>query len=118
LSTNTALTNLSCNSCYALQELNLSTNTALTNLNCHSCSALQELNLSTNTALTSLDCSSCSALQIIYYPATNEDVSTAIADEITAATAADGTVYTDSNADYYSTIADAATAKGWTIEQL
>ena len=30
----------------------------------------------------------------------------------------DGTVYTDSAGAYYSTIADAATAKGWTIEQL
>ena len=41
-----------------------------------------------------------------------------IATAITDTTAADGTVYTDSAADYYSTIADAATAKGWTIEQL
>ena len=39
-------------------------------------------------------------------------------DAITNATAADGTVYTDNAADYYSTISDAATAKGWTIEQL
>ena len=94
------------------------TNTALTSLDCSSCYALQELNLSTNTALTSLNCSYCYALQIIYYPATNEDVSTAIAGAITYANAADGTVYTDSAADYYSTIETAATAKGWTIEQL
>ena len=118
LSTNTALTSLSCFSCYALQELNLSTNTALTSLSCNNCSALQELNLSTNTALTQLNCSSCTKLVSISYPATNEDVATAIAGAITDATAADGTVYTDSAADYYSTIADAATAKGWTIEQL
>ena len=116
--TNTALTSLSCSSCYALQELNLSTNTALTSLSCSYCSSLQELNLSTNTALTSLDCSYCYALQELKYPATNSDISTAIANAITNATAADGTVYTDSDGAYYSTIADAATAKGWTIEQL
>ena len=118
LSTNTALTSLSCSYCYALQELNLSTNTALTSLDCSGCYALQELNLSTNTALTSLGCSDCKEVQTIYYPATNEYVSTAVADAISNANAADGTVYTDSAADYYSTIADAATAKGWTIEQL
>ena len=93
-------------------------NTALTNLDCNSCYALQELNLSANTALTSLNCSGCSALQELKYPAINEDVSTAIAGAIADAAAADGTVYTDSEGVYYSTIADAATAKGWTIEQL
>lgn len=58
------------------------------------------------------------SLKEIKYAATNEDVSTAIADAITNATAADGTVDTDSEGAYYSTIADAATAKGWTIEQI
>ena len=116
--TNTALTSLDCSYCYALQELNLSANTALTSLDCSDCSALQELNLSTNTALTSLGCSYCSKIEIIYYPATNEDISTAVAGAITDADAADGTVYTDSEGAYYSTIADAATEKGWTIEQL
>ena len=96
----------------------LSTNTALTSLDCSYCSALQELNLSTNTALTSLNCSECSALQELKYPATNENVSMKIAGAITDAAAADGTVYPDSAADYYSTIADAATEKGWNIEQL
>ena len=71
-----------------------------------------------NTALTSLNCSNCPALVSISYPATNEDVATAIADAITNATAADGTVYTDSQGAYYSTIETAATAKGWTIEQI
>ena len=118
LSTNTALTSLNCSYCYALQELNLSTNTALTSLECSSCSALQELNLSTNTALTSLECGSCAKLVSISYPATNSNVSTAVAGAITAATAADGTVYTDSAGAYYSTIETAANNKGWTIEQL
>ena len=93
-------------------------NTALTELHCDSCRALTTLDVSKNTALTELYCSSCDKLVSISYPATNEDVSTAIAGAITDATAADGTVYTDSEGAYYSTIADAATAKGWTIEQL
>ena len=93
-------------------------NTALTSLSCNDCYTLQELNLSANTALTSLDCSSCYALQELKYPATDSTVSTEIASAISNANAADGTVYTDSNGAYYSTIATAATNKGWTIEQL
>ena len=71
-----------------------------------------------NTALQALDCSNCPALAEIKYAAGNEDVSTAIAQAITDATADNGTVYTDSAAAYYSTIATAATTKGWTIEQI
>ena len=93
-------------------------NTALTKLDCSSCSALTALDLSKNTALTKLDCNNCAELVSISYPATNEDVSTAIANAITAARNTTGTVYTDSEGAYYSTIADAATAKGWTIEQI
>ena len=115
---NTALTSLNCSNCPALATLDLSTNTALTSLDCSSCPALATLDLSTNTALTYLNCSNCPALVSISYPATNEDVSTAIAGAITDADAADGTVYTDSAAAYYSTIATAATTKGWTIEQI
>ena len=54
----------------------------------------------------------------IMYPANNSSVSTAIKNVITNATAADGVVYLDEDGDYYDTIANAATAKGWTIEQL
>ena len=79
---------------------------------------VEALDLSTNTALQNLYCNGCTGLIEIKYPATNEDVSTAIAGAITAADAADGTVYTDSAAAYYSTIETAATDKGWTIEQI
>ena len=118
LSKNTALTTLSCDSCYALTALDLSKNTAITMLSCNYCYTLTALDVSKNTALTELGCSNCAKLVSISYPATNEDVSTAIANAITAADVADGTVYTDSEGAYYSTIADAATAKGWTIEQI
>ena len=115
---NTALTQLNCNSCHALTALDVSNNTALTQLNCNSCHALTALDVSKNTALTQLDCGSCTKLISISYPATNEDVSTAVAGAITNADAADGTVYTDSAATYYNAIATAATTKGWTIAQI
>ena len=118
LSKNTALTTLGCGNCSGLTALDLSKNTALTGLSCGSCTSLTALDLSKNTALTSLSCGSCKGLTTISYPATNSSVSTKIANAITSANAADGTVYTDSAAAYYSTIADAATAKGWTIAQL
>ena len=54
----------------------------------------------------------------IMYPANNSSVSTAIKNVITNATAADGVVYLDEDGDYYDTIANAATTKGWTVEQL
>ena len=118
MSKNTALTTLDCSSCSVLTAIDLSKNTALTTLWCGSCSALTALDVSKNTALTELGCSGCSKLVSISYPATNEDVATAIAGAITEADAADGTVYTDSAGAYYSTIETAATTKGWTIEQL
>ena len=118
LSANTAFTNLNCSGCTGLTSLDLSANTALVFLDCNGCTGLTSLDLSANTALTNLSCLGCTGLTIIKYPATNSSVSTAIANAITNATAADGTVYTDSDGAYYSTIADAATAKGWTIEQL
>ena len=67
--------------------------------------------------LTSLDIRGTS-ITSIYYPANNNSVSTEIANAITNANADDGTVYTKSNGTYYNTIADAATAKGWTIQEL
>ncbi len=115
LRTNTALTSLDCSSCYALQALDLRTNTALTSLDCYDCYALQALDLRTNTALTSLSCDSCTKIKAVYYPATDSGVATKVASLITGAEADDGTVYTDSAAAYYSTIATAATTKGWTI---
>ena len=118
LSKNTALSRLECYSCYALTTLDVSNNTALTYLECGSCSALTALDLSKNTALTYLSCTNCTGLTTISYLATNSDVSTAVAGAITAADAADGTVYTDSDGAYYSTIETAANNKGWTIEQL
>ena len=118
VSKNTAITQLSCSYCYALTALDVSKNTALTSLSCNDCHVLTALDLSKNTALTTLNCSSCTKLVSISYLATNEDVSTAIAGAITNATSTTGTVYTDSAAAYYSTIATAATTKGWTIKQI
>ena len=121
-----------------LTSLDLTNNANLIELNCKY-NLLTSLDLSNNTKLTALNCfdnqitilnlSVCTELSqmfnlpitidIIYYPATNSSVSARIANHISSAnTSADGTVYTDSAGAYYQTIADAATAKGWTIEQL
>ena len=118
LSANTALTYLDCSYCANLTALDLSANTALTYLGCSNCANLTALDLSANTALTYLDCSNCAALDSIKYAAENSDVAASIASLITANEALDGTVYTNSAGTYYSTIADAATAAGWTIAQL
>ena len=118
LSKNTALMQLTCGYCTGLTTLDLSKNTALTGLSCAHCYALTALDLSKNTALTSLACGNCTGLTMISYPATNQSVSNRIANAITNADASDGMVYTDSDGAYYSAIADAATAKGWTIEQI
>ncbi|MBO4693430.1 MAG: hypothetical protein J5659_03430 [Clostridia bacterium] len=58
------------------------------------------------------------SLNAITYPANNNAVSSAIANAITNANADDGTVYTDENGTYFDVIANAATAKGWTIQEL
>ena len=118
LSTNTALTSLDCSDCPGLTALDLSTNTALTSLSCYNCPGLTALDLSTNTALTSLSCYNCPAIDSIKYGAENENVAISIASLITTNEALDGTVYTNSEGGFYSTIADAATAAGWTIAQL
>ena len=90
-------------------------------------SQLQELTIGTQnnlttlclpTTLTSFSNAGLTGVTKIMYPANNSSVSTAIKNAITNATAADGEVYLDADGTYYSTIADAATAKGWTIKQL
>lgn len=90
-------------------------------------SQLQELTIGTQnnlttlclpTTLTSFSNAGLTGVTKIMYPANNSSVSTAIKNAITNATAADGVVYLDEDGDYYDTIANAATAKGWTVEQL
>ena len=116
LSTNTALGTLDCNGCTGIAALDLSTNTALEELYCNGCTGLTSLDLSTNTALTNLDCKLLDSVTEIKTLATNEGVATAIAGAITGANAEDGKVYVSSDDTYYSTVADAAVAKGWTVE--
>ena len=118
LAANTQLQYLDCGGIPNLTSLDLAANTQLQYLDCGGIPNLTSLDLAANTQLQTLNCNSCTGLTLIKYGAGSEDISTAIAGAITAATAADGTVYTDSAGAYYSTIADAATAKGWTIEQL
>ena len=128
-----ALTALSISGLNELHSINLEECTSLTSLSIHDCQNLNLISVQGTQyeAMLSMELinlpnfnsfntenSTFAAVTEIKYPATNSSISTTIANIITAATAADGTVYTDSAAVYYSTIADAATAKGWTIEQL
>ena len=104
--------------CFDIDTLDVSNNKNLKKLSIALNENIEELDLAANTQLQTLDCNSCTGLTSISYPATNSNVSTAIASAITVATATDGTVYTDSAGAYYSTIETAATTKGWTIEQI
>ena len=115
---NTALTYLNCYDCHDLIVLDVRNNTALDNVDCGECSVLKVLCIINNTTQNSLDCGNNPALDSIKYGAENENVATSIAYLITENEALDGTVYTNSEGAYYSTIADAATAAGWTIAQL
>ena len=118
LSNSKSLDTLSINNCHNLTSLDLSANIDLHTLQLIQCDGLVELDLSTNTNLAAFGTDGISTIEIIKYGAGNVDVSTTIAAVIANATSTDGTLYTDSAATYYNTIADAATAKGWTIEQL
>ena len=118
LSANTALTSLNCNSFPGLTNLNLSANTALTTLYCYYCPGLTNLNLSANTALTSLSCEYCYYVNTIYAIARNNGVAKKIESAIQSAFATNGTLYINSSDTYASTVISAATAKGWTVENL
>lgn len=77
---------------------------------------LATLNL--NTQLTNIVLTNSHSLEAIYYAAVNSAVTTAIANAITNADSNNGIIYTNSGAAYYDIIAQAATAKGWTIQEL
>lgn len=61
---------------------------------------------------------SANAIKTIRFNAVNEAAANSVASMITNADANDGTVYLNSADAYYQTVADAATAKGWTIGSL
>lgn len=104
--------------CFDIATINTSNNAILKKLSIALCESIEELDLAANTQLQTLYCNSCTGLTSISYPATNSNVSTSVANAITNASSSDGTVYTDSSGDYYNTIETAATAKGWTVEQI
>ena len=87
-------------------------------LSCADNTDLQTLDISKSLVLLTLLCSGCTGLKTIYVRSDSSSTATAVADAITAADAADGTVYTNADGDYYTTIETAATTKGWTIKPL
>lgn len=109
---------IACPGCTEMTVLNLTGCSHLEDLICGNCSSLTELDLSACPGIQGVACVGCTALVSILYNASTDDVTTYLADAITAATADNGVLHTDSEGAYYQTLADAATAKGWTIEQL
>ena len=114
VSANKLLTNLNCNS-NGITSLDVSANTALTDLNCN-VNKLTSLDVSANTALTSLNCASNINITTIQSVAVNNSVASAIASLISDATSTTGTVTLRNGDEFNSTISDAATEKGWTVE--
>ena len=83
--------------------------------------AISVLNLSNSTDILSFNHSAppqAYGFTRIYYRATNQSAANDVANVISKCDATDGVVYLNSDDTYYQTVADAATAKGWTIEAL
>ena len=79
---------------------------------------LTTLDVSGLTALTNLYCDYNQLIETVRFNATKQSPANAVAGLITNADSTTGTVYLNSSDTYYSTVANAATAKGWTIEAL
>lgn len=82
------------------------------------CEALHELDISGETSGVKELSIAAPSVSLIRFNAKDSEQSELIADLIEHSTVDDGTVYLDSSDEYYSIVASAATAKGWTIEAL
>lgn len=138
LSNQTLLTTVSLNNCFLLEEVVFPETSTLTTININSTlitsvvllnnsglssfsanyCAIENLDISASPSITTLTVSGNTTIRKIKYRATNSTPAANIASLITNATASDGVVYLNSDDTYYQTVADAATAKGWTIEAL
>lgn len=91
---------------------------------CHSLLAINDINddaceiIKLNSELTELYVGNLKKISAFYYAANNSAVTDIVKSAITYSTINNGVLHTDSNGAYYTTLAAAATAKGWTIEQL
>lgn len=112
---NTTLASVSAVDCSSVLKAKISSNTAAPTLDFGNCQKLRELDLGECESVTSLIVMNNQKISEIKFRATAQTPSTNIANAITAATSTTGTVYLNSADPYYSTVADAATAKGWTI---
>lgn len=84
-------------------------------LSCNNTS-IETLNISNNELLEDLSISNNSNIKNIYAIASYPQIANPIASLIESATATDGTVTLRNGDAYNSTISDAATTKGWTVE--
>jgi len=85
----------------------------LTNL-----ATVTDLDLTAASHLATITLTGATGLTTIKTHTTVQAIADAVAAAITAATAADGTVYLNSAETYYSTVNTAATTKGWTVAAL
>ena len=98
--------------------LDLNGSADLQYVSCGQSNYLEQIKISNCESITELNCYGAPNLTYISCRAINQSVANTIANLISNAASSSGVVYTDNDDTYYSTIADAATAKGWTIEQL
>lgn len=118
LSDNPNLTSIDFQDCYTIKEIDISESPLVDSLQLYYCMSLEKLIVGRNAVLSSMDVDNVDRVNYLLYGAENEDGSTYLAQIIENSVYTNGTVYTDSQGAYYSTIETAATAKGWTIEQL
>lgn len=115
----------------AATKIDLQGSKGLTALNVNKCSSLTDLSIANTPSLITLDARDCVNLAILvtgypknntlkyaYFRATIQAASESLADYIGYSSETAGTVYLNSDDAYYQTVADAATAQGWTIEAL
>lgn len=101
-----------------LKEVNVRGCSALKSLNVNHCNELEVLDIRDCVALTSLSCGYTPDIEKIYLVANNSSVTSQITTAITANAFQKGVVYVNNTDTYYSTVANAATNAGWTIEPL
>lgn len=101
-----------------LTTLDLSHNPAVTEVNLYKLTQLETLDMSGCELIDDFQRTDITAIKTVKYRAINQTPSNLVASMITQADANDGTVYLNSADPYYQTVADAATAKGWTVLDL
>ena len=111
------LTSVTITECVSLLAFN-APSAPLNMLSIKNSPVLEELNISSQNSTGTPQLTGLRSVRLLKCKAQPSAVATACAGVITNSDVTDGTVYLNDQDTYYSTVADAATAKGWTIEPL